>query len=358
MLLPILDQLSRSSNKIMFLYNTRLNKFDYLGGPVEAMLHVDTEALKNNPELLFSKMHPEDLNLFNKVTHRLLEGKKSAFAFRIMMQDKTEKCIELEAYPVQNEEGREEMLAGTVEDVTEQKQYMNYLIEFGRKKNNMLEAVSHDLRGPLAIVRHMADLVQQDYLKSNNSEIENYIDIINRSCESCINLINELLAEEITASSTIPVNKQRIDVVAKVNEVIDLFKTVETLPHTFKVDTSSDTLLTEVDETKFTQILNNLISNAIKFTDANGEISIKVREEEKQFLLTVSDNGIGIPEALQSELFERHTKAARRGLQGEESKGIGLSIVKNLVEMQGGKIWFDSEVHSGTSFYIAFPHKN
>ena len=112
----------------------------------------------------------------------------------------------------------------------------------------------------------------------------------------------------------------------------------------------------ELDKVKFSQIINNLITNSIKFTPENGKITIAIDQDESNLLITHSDTGIGIPKALQPYLFDKSSKKAHRtGLQGEGSNGIGLSIIRDLVEVQGGSIWLESEENKGTTFNLTFP---
>src|SRR5690606_36187036 len=106
---------------------------------------------------------------------------------------------------------------------------------------------------------------------------------------------------------------------------------------------------------KFSQILNNLISNSIKFTPPEGSIRIKAYTDGGELVLEHSDNGIGIPEHLLPVLFERRSGASRVGLRGEESRGLGLSIVRELVELQGGSITVKSREQEGTTFTVRLP---
>jgi two-component system sensor histidine kinase VicK len=109
------------------------------------------------------------------------------------------------------------------------------------------------------------------------------------------------------------------------------------------------------DDVKYFQIVNNLLSNALKFTPANCLVEVKVEDAEEYFTLIVQDDGIGIPKHLQPLIFQKYTPAGRTGLQGEKSLGVGLSIVKTLVEMMKGTIRFESQENKGTTFYVTFP---
>ena len=95
---------------------------------------------------------------------------------------------------------------------------------------------------------------------------------------------------------------------------------------------ANETIMGDIDELKFIQAINNLVSNAIKFTQQDGTIEISIKEEQDHVLITVSDNGIGIPEKHHELLFDKFTSARRRGLRGESSHGLGMSIIKTIVE--------------------------
>ena len=107
-----------------------------------------------------------------------------------------------------------------------------------------------------------------------------------------------------------------------------------------------------IDETKFIQAINNLISNSIKFTPDGGTITLNLSVEENKLRIEVADTGIGIPEKFHEKLFDKFNLAGRTGLKGENSVGLGMSIIKTIVEWHEGKIWFKSEENKGTSFFI------
>jgi len=100
------------------------------------------------------------------------------------------------------------------------------------------------------------------------------------------------------------------------------------------------------------QVINNLISNAIKFTEDGGAINLSVNEGSETILIEITDTGIGIPQKFHANLFEKFSNARRTGLKGEPSVGLGMSIIKTIVEWHRGKIWFKSEENMGSTFYI------
>ncbi|WP_230145323.1 MULTISPECIES: sensor histidine kinase KdpD [unclassified Pedobacter] len=135
----------------------------------------------------------------------------------------------------------------------------------------------------------------------------------------------------------------------------EYFDMQDGLQITFSCRSSKERIFAEIDEDKFMQVINNLISNSLKFTPKNGNIDVYLTESKKQILITVADNGIGIPKEYHATLFEKFTNARRNGLNGEQSTGLGMSIIKTIVEWHKGKIWFDSEENKGTKFYIELP---
>lgn len=150
--------------------------------------------------------------------------------------------------------------------------------------------------------------------------------------------------------------KQRVDVVRMAKRTVQQYQESERrINKVFHLSASSDSIFIELDENKFMQSINNLISNAIKFTPDGGIITVSLEEEEEAVLFKVADNGIGIPEKYHVTLFEKFTNARRPGIKGEPSVGLGMSIIKTIVEWHHGKIWFESEVNKGTTFYISLP---
>ncbi len=110
-----------------------------------------------------------------------------------------------------------------------------------------------------------------------------------------------------------------------------------------------------MDESKFVQIVNNLVSNALKFTRDQGVISLNVMDQGATVLFAFKDDGIGIPEKHHATLFEKFTDARRPGLNGEPTVGLGLSIVKTIVDWHQGRIWVNSKENDGTCFYVEIP---
>lgn len=123
----------------------------------------------------------------------------------------------------------------------------------------------------------------------------------------------------------------------------------------FSWASNKNSIYIDLDEDKFMQVINNLISNALKFTRDGGNIYLNIKDTDTHVILSIADDGIGIPEKYHATLFDKFTDAGRTVPNGPLSTGLGRYIIKNIVEWHSGKIWFESEENQGTTFYIELP---
>lgn len=245
------------------------------------------------------------------------------------------------------------ILAGRIMDITENKRYHEKLMEYTNKKNAVLNIISHDLAGPLGSIQMLSSLLQK-YLKENTEpQIIKIIDMIEVNSKRGIKMIQEFIKKEFLESIGVELLKKRRNLVEKIEQLIDEYKSSE--PHlnlTFLFQCNLSEVYVSIDEVKFMQAVNNLISNAIKFTPDHGTITIGLQLVENKVKLSIADTGIGIPKQFREKLFDKFNLAGRTGLRGEHSVGLGMSIIKTIIEWHDGKIWFESEENNGTTFFI------
>ena len=121
------------------------------------------------------------------------------------------------------------------------------------------------------------------------------------------------------------------------------------------MDPSPHRLFCSINKTKFSRVIDNLITNAIKFTPSNGSVVVAIQPDTRGVVLKFHDTGIGIPSSLKAGLFEPFTASGRTGTANEHSTGLGLSIAKKIVESHAGEIWFESEEGEGSTFFLRLP---
>lgn len=226
------------------------------------------------------------------------------------------------------------------------------LQKLSKAKTNILGIVAHDLRGPYANVEMMAKMLQSKSMPVEQQQ--RFYEMILKSCQSAKSIITELLdmarleQEEACVLEPTDLSSLLLDIEKEWS-----LKLKET--RHFLVQRTDESIMADIDAEKFRRVLNNLISNAVKFTQEKGSIKLHLSKLDKKVLLNVSDDGIGIPEDIKPYLFEPFSKAGRKGVRGEQSVGLGLSITRKLVELQQGIIEVESQAERGTTFRITLP---
>ncbi|WP_018476258.1 PAS domain-containing sensor histidine kinase [Pontibacter roseus] len=352
----IFRKLISSINKVVFSYDVGAGSITFINNAFTKVWKRTRESIIANPALLLLSVHPDDraylANEYEELLHGIL---KQDIAFRILRPDKSVRSLLVSPQLIIKKDGTRHV-AGLIDDVTVIRKNYQDLERHGAKKNSILEILSHDLAGPLANIQSLAELLSAETQGYKNREVDNIIGIIQRSSEQSIQLIREFVQQEFIESASVELFKSRVDLVEKMLEIVEQYKASEAkIRKEFRFSASGDKIYAPIDPNKFMQVINNLISNAIKFTHDGGIISIDLEEKDSTVLMTVQDNGIGIPERYHHQLFDKFTQARRDGLKGEPSTGLGMSIIKTIVEWHGGRIWFDSQENVGTTFYIEIP---
>jgi len=218
-------------------------------------------------------------------------------------------------------------------------------------KNQVLGMVAHDLRNPLAAVESTALLMELDVRDQDTQE---NIEVIKASCVKARGIITDLL-EAARNDDQNTIETVQIDLNYFVRKIIDSWK-IHNEANTRLVFTPyPHPLNVNVNKEKFHRVMDNLISNAIKFSRENQNIEISLNHEKGFAIIWIKDYGIGIPKELLPTLFDRFTKSGRTGIRGEQSTGLGLSIVKQIIERHKGKIEVDSVENMGSTFKISLP---
>ena len=295
-------------------------------------------------------VHSEDFEYLRNVFGNMREGEKPSADIRLMFGDR-QKWIRVRGVFIHLAK-RHFLLAYAV-DITAERNNLHTIKKYANKKNSTLNILSHDLRGPLGMANTATQILKKNMVDPKLIQLsERVSSIISRS----IDMINNLVGREFSETTDVELVKERINIANKLKDYLEEAQRSESITkRTFSFSSSEPSIYMELDESKFMQVINNLMTNALKFTQDNGSISLRVVRQENSVLFIFSDNGIGIPKQFHPTLFAKFTDARRKGLHGESTMGLGLSIVKTIVEWHEGKIWFESEEGKGTTFYIEIP---
>jgi two-component system, OmpR family, sensor histidine kinase VicK len=334
----------------VFIYNTNLGKFTYVNDIFADVFNTNTDELLKQPRLVLPFIRTEDADyLRHRFTDLVRDHCITNTEFRLHLSDGTIRHLCCDAYLL-----NDTFVAGFAKDVSKEKEHEDYIINYGAKKDTLLDMMTHNLSGPLYLSKHILHWVQHTYKDKTPIDISTQLKLIQSNTQECIDIIDDFLKTEHMESERIYVKKTRFDVLERIAATLEKI-IVTNKNKRFRLITDLKNLNISTDSVKFFQIIHNLISNAIKFTHDNGEIDILVEERESSFVISVRDNGIGIPTELHDKLFAKNTPAGREGLNNERSSGMGLHIVQMLVGLLNGKVWFESNEAKGSMFSIELP---
>jgi signal transduction histidine kinase len=227
------------------------------------------------------------------------------------------------------------------------------LVEADRLKDEFVALISHDLRTPLTSILGYLELTLED--EELTSSQRSYLEVVERNAQRLLRLVSDLLFVARLEAGQLELHESELDLVAVVQQSVH-----EAEPRaasggiTLKCETQPVQGVT-ADRGRMFQLLDNLVSNAIKFTPPGGEVRVSVGAADGAVRLEVADTGIGIPAAEQKRLFERFFRASTAADRQVQGTGLGLYIARAIVEAHGGEISFESETGRGTAFRVEIP---
>jgi PAS domain S-box-containing protein len=264
---------------------------------------------------------------------------------------------------LEDEDGNIKGVLSSGNDITEQKHAEKALLlaklisdNATRTKSEFLAIISHELRTPLNAILGYSDLLYEDHFGATNNQQKQYLEIIKRSGNRLLLLINSMIELSAAEEGKIELNikKFSVPVIIKdiMNSTIPMAKN-KNINIEFEVDDNIKTM--HADKNKMKVIFYNLISNAIKFTPECGDIKISITQNEGMLNVSVKDNGIGIEKNDIGKLFKPFSQLDSTLTRRFEGVGLGLMIVKEFVKMHGGKIDVESEINKGSNFIFMIP---
>ncbi|MES2733061.1 MAG: HAMP domain-containing sensor histidine kinase [Bacteroidota bacterium] len=244
-----------------------------------------------------------------------------------------------------------------VEDISKRKALELELKKLYEYQETIMHMVAHDLKSPINNIKSLngflkknLEQLQHEVASEKKEQNLTFIHLIADTCEKAYTIIKDLLLIGEFQSNH---NFEKTDLKTFIESALPILE-VEAKQKEIEISFHypEEPIYAHINEDKFTRVLENLLSNAVKFTHTGGQVTIALKNEGRRVILQVSDNGIGIPKNLQSSIFNMFTKASRKGTEGETTTGLGLYIVKQIVEMHKGTISVESQENVGTSFFI------
>ncbi len=279
--------------------------------------------------------------------------------------------IEAESLSVCLKDGDEETLMTLSRDITERKKaeiirkeseenlkLLNEAMEYDKMKNEFFANVSHELRTPLNVIMGVLQLLGLYTNRESNqcSAFDRYIKMMRQNCYRLLRLINNLIDITKIDAGFFNIKLVKCNIVKIVEDItLSIAEYVEANGLALEFDTNEEEKIISCDPDQMERIILNLLANSIKFTNPGGKISVAVETEENAVKIIIKDTGIGIPKDQLDIIFERFRQIDGTLARDHSGSGIGLSLVKSLVEMHGGSIAVESEMEIGTKFIIKLP---
>jgi signal transduction histidine kinase len=230
------------------------------------------------------------------------------------------------------------------------------LHELNNTKDKFFSIIAHDLRNPLGNFKEIANLMTSSNYEMDEAEKKEFLDLIKDSANNLYSLLENLLEWSRSQRGIMQFNPNEFDLYLLAQNNINMLKFSADSKNIRIISNIKEGTNVTVDGNMIITVIRNLVSNAIKFTPDGGNITINSSNGDKEIIISVSDSGVGIPQSLIDKLFRIDQQVTSIGTNEETGTGLGLILCKEFVEKHGGKIWVESEVGKGSTFYFTIPH--
>ena len=232
------------------------------------------------------------------------------------------------------------------------------LLEADRRKTEFLATLAHELRNPLAPIQNGLQVMR--LAAAQPATVAKVRDMMERQLTHLVHLVNDLLDIARITNGKVDLQKARIELKAVVASAVETsLPLIEANRHDLVINLPDEVLMLDIDATRIAQVISNLLNNAAKYTPAGGQITISVRQESGDVVILVSDTGVGIPKQSLKTVFEMFTQVKRNMDRAQGGLGIGLSLVRRIVELHDGEVTVSSAgAGKGSTFGIRLPLSN
>lgn len=356
-----IEQILTTSPGFVYVYSYEEQRNIYSNNAISGILGYTPDEIKAMGTALFNTiMHPDDLALLPVQAAKILElDDKEIYQweYRLKHKDGTYRWVYDRATIFMRDADRKPLQSiGVVIDITQRKLAEERVQALEQVKTDMIRIAAHDLRNPLTGAIGFT-LLLQDTLKAGMTEQQvNYFDMLNKSLQIIQRIIVDILSLERIESMQDQAHYSPLDLAQLVKDVYNNHVAeAEQRQHGYHLQGTTDPLYLRADAAQLREAIENLISNALKYTPDGGEIHVALTTRGSVAQLRVVDNGYGIPEAEQARIFQPFYRAKTSQTRHIEGTGLGLHLVKNIIERHNGHISFQSKVGSGSIFTIELP---
>jgi len=316
-------------------------------------------SLQDLYQMDFSQLtHSDDLIVENEKITGLIINEYDHFRIEKRYVSKTGEIIWVDlALAVMREEDKGPYYyVGVVNDISEQKQYETQLKERNFIKDKFFSIIAHDLRSQFSVIRGFSELLTTKD-KLTEPERQKIIDSLHASSQNGLTLLEDLLEWSRSQLNKVEFMPEKLSLSALVDNVLLVVRNQAVLKQIEIVININHNHHVIVDKRMMNTVLRNLLENAIKFTPIGGQIMISATIKKNNNIISVKDNGVGMPKDIIEKLFRIDHKHSTQGTEKEKGTGLGLILVREFIEKHGGNISVESELDKGSEFIISIPER-
>lgn len=293
-------------------------------------------------------IHPEDLEIFSPQWNAAISTHQQlSTEIRFFHEDQVVRICQLTVVPMLYDANEFVGYVGTIEDITDSR-----LME--KIKSEFISIVSHELRTPLTSIRSSLGLLSTSSIRNQPEKMQKILDVAASNAERLTRLLNDILDLERLETSKFVLNKKSCDAITLINLAVDSIQTIAK-EENISVQILGNSVQLWVDEDRILQTLVNLISNAIKFSPPHTTIKISVEETPDSHLFKIQDQGRGIPSDKIETIFGKFQQVDASDSRVKGGTGLGLAICRSIIQQHRGKIWAESVLGQGSTFYFYIP---
>ncbi|MCX7805109.1 MAG: GAF domain-containing sensor histidine kinase [Planctomycetota bacterium] len=277
----------------------------------------------------------------------IASGKPVGFVFFTSMKTGTYRDAHVEVFL---------QIAGSLATIVEKADAYQRLAELNELKTRFLGIAAHDLRSPLAVVKSFLSILEAGTVEGDPARRKDLYGRMARACDRMLGLINDLLDVSAIESGSLKLERKPADLRGVLVESAEMSRLVaDAKKIRLSVEIPPALPPVEIDAGRISQVLDNLLGNAIKFSLPGTTVTLRAEVRDGSVRVSVTDQGPGIPPEDLPKLFRPFGRAGTRPTGGEKSTGLGLAIVKKIIELHGGQVGVESEVGRGSSFFFSLP---
>lgn len=361
-------QLADNIHQVFWMTSSDRTEILYVSSAFELVWGYSCQDLYAKPNLWLEAIHPEDRERAIAAHQRSLQGEQSACEYRLGQKEESIRWIWERAFPIRNEAGTIYRIAGIAEDITERKQaeleIQRALVkekELSNLKSRFVTMASHELRTPLSVILSSVDMLEY-YLQPASAESKQQVHL--RRIQDAVQTVTHLLNDVLTigqGGGALECNPSALDLTVFCRQLIEECLLVDNHQHQVHLvvsgirgsKASNTSPVVYLDKQLLRQIVNNLLSNALKYSPMDRPVELAIIFRKAELTLEIRDQGIGIPKEDQDRLFEPFHRGGNVGVVS--GTGLGLAIVQQAAARHGGHIQIRSREGQGTTASVTLP---